>query len=71
MNETNPVPERDRKVCGCPHHKVVPCGIALIGVLFLLQGIGILSVSLVGILWPIVLIVIGGTKLMGRRCNCC
>ena len=55
--------------CSCPHHKVVPLMIILIGVAFLLGALNVLTMSAVGIIWPILLIVAGGTKLGG--CKCC
>ncbi len=57
--------------CKCCHHKVMPLGIALIGVLFLLGALNVLSGEIVNITWPAVLIVIGLAKLMGTKCKCC
>jgi uncharacterized membrane protein len=57
--------------CSCMHHKMVPMYIILIGLIFLLNGLGILSGIATGILWPIVLILIGLQKIVGRKCPCC
>ena len=67
MNEMNKTCE----TCGCPHHKVVPALIVLIGFAFLLQNLNILTTSATAIIWPILLILIGGMKLMKGACKCC
>ena len=56
-------------MCKCNHHKLVPACIALIGLVFLLGQWDILTASAVALIWPILLIVIGVTKLM--KCKCC
>ena len=55
--------------CKCPHHKVVPVALILIGLGFLLQSLNILTASFVGLVWPILVIIIGFVKLGG--CKCC
>jgi hypothetical protein len=55
--------------CKCPHHKVMPVAIILIGLAFLLETFNILSASSVAIIWPVLLIIIGAVKLGG--CKCC
>ena len=57
--------------CKCPHHKMIPLSILLIGVVFLLNAFGMLSMNVVSIIWPILVIVIGGTKMAGNSCKCC
>ncbi len=57
-------------MCKCPHHKVVPAMIVLIGLLFLLNALGSLSSGMLAILWPLALIVIGLMKCCGM-CKCC
>ena len=59
------------KVCNCPHHKVIPLSIILIGLAVLLGATSYLTGTTVNILVGILLIVIGGTKLKGRNCKCC
>jgi hypothetical protein len=61
----------DKKVCKCTHHKVVPTCIALIGLVILLGGMNIFTAGAVNIMWPLLLIVIGLTKMMGPGCKCC
>jgi len=55
--------------CKCPHHRVIPWLIILIGLDFFLGGINVLTWGFVDITWPILLIIAGGTKLVG--CKCC
>jgi hypothetical protein len=57
------------KVCRCPHHKILPWMLILIGLDFLLGATNVLTMEFVSITWPILVIIIGGTKLV--RCNCC
>ena len=57
--------------CPCPHHKVVPLMVLLFGVAFLLQALNVMSMSTVAIIWPILVIIAGGTKLFSNKCTCC
>ena len=59
------------KVCKCPHHKVVPFMIFLLGVDFLFGNLGWISVGFLNVTWPILIIIIGGTKLGRGMCKCC
>lgn len=59
------------KMCNCPHHKIVPGLITLIGLAFLLQYFGVLSASTVDVIWPILLILIGLKKMSSGVCKCC
>jgi len=61
----------DGGMCACPHHKIKPIVIILIGVAFLLQATGTLPATTVAMVWPIGLIIIGVMKLMGGMCGCC
>jgi len=56
-------------VCKCPHHKVMPVILVLIGLDFLLGAIGVLTMSFVSITWPILLIILGCVKMV--RFGCC
>ncbi len=58
-------------MCKCPHHKVVPALIVIVGLAFLLQRFGILSADAVGVIWPLALIVGGLMKAFGGNCSCC
>ncbi len=60
-----------KMMCGCPHHKAVPILIILFGLLFLLGSWNIVSASMVTMGWPIIIILIGLTKLMKAKCGCC
>lgn len=57
--------------CSCPHHKMIPLFIVLIGLAFLLGNLGYLSAKVVGIAWPILLGLIGLQKMLGGKCKCC
>ena len=56
------------KSCKCSHHKIVPVCIALIGLAVLLMKLDVYATTM-GIVWPILLVVIGGTKMV--ECDCC
>jgi hypothetical protein len=49
---------------------MVPLLIILIGLVFLLKGLGWLSASMTDILWPIGLIMLGGQKMFEGLCKC-
>lgn len=57
--------------CNCPHHKMVPIFIILIGLSFLLTTIGWESAMVNSYAWPILLIAIGLQKIFEVRCSCC
>lgn len=59
------------KVCKCTHHFIVPLLITGLGILFLLPQFGILGDQAVGAAWPVLLALIGITKLTSRSCTCC
>lgn len=58
-------------MCSCGHHKVLPIGVVLFGALFLLGALEVLSAATVAVIWPILVIVAGGTMLFGKNCKCC
>ena len=58
-------------VCKCPHHKVVPLMIVLFGLTFFLSALGTITGETRNIIWPIVVIIAGGTKLFEGSCKCC
>ena len=62
-----------KKVCKCPHHKVVPALIILIGLTFLLGSWGTLSASSVNVIWPVLVILAGAMKFGEKAgmCKCC
>lgn len=58
-------------MCKCPHHKMVPLCITLIGLAFFLQAIGVLGQPFVSVAWPVLLTLIGLQKLSSGMCSCC
>jgi len=61
----------DGKNCRCPHHSVMPLLVVLLGVVFLLQALGTVSIGFVNVAWPILVILAGFQKFFNRRCKCC
>lgn len=57
--------------CSCAHHQLVPGLIVLIGLVFLLQALNVLSAAFVSVAWPALLILIGLQKLSRGMCKCC
>ena len=57
-------------MCSCPHHKVMPAGLILIGLVVLAGQLGWVSMAFVAVTWPILLILIGIGKWMGGSCMC-
>ncbi|MDP3779358.1 MAG: hypothetical protein Q8R30_04940 [bacterium] len=57
--------------CGCPHHKIVPMMIFIIGLLFLLNVLNVITAMALSWLWPIALMIAGLMKMMGGGCKCC
>ncbi len=57
--------------CRCMHHKMVPVYLILLGLLFLLTALDVISSDVTNIVWPIFIILIGLQKLLQNRCNCC
>jgi len=64
------MPELNNQQAKCPCRKVIPILIILLGVFFLLQNLGILSIQIVSIIWPIIIILIGLKKLFKGMCKC-
>ena len=65
MNHINNVPG-----CRCKHHVALPILIVLLGVLFLLDALGIVNAGTTAIAWPIIVIIAGLAKLKGGHCPC-
>ncbi len=59
--------EAPKTCCPCKHHVIGPLAIILIGVAFLLSNLGVITGSVVGIIWPILVIIWG----VGKMCKCC
>lgn len=63
---------KDGKKCCCPCHKVNGVLIALIGLSFLLGHLEVISEKIVGIAWPVLLILLGLKNSFGKsKCKCC
>ncbi len=58
-------------MCGCPHHKLVPLVMVIVGSAFLLESLDVLTAATVSMVWPIGLILAGLSKLSGGMCSCC
>lgn len=69
MDEIKTVPSGAS--CSCPHHKMVPVLIFLIGLNFVLVWFGAYSSHASALIWPILLGLIGVFKLCGGMCKCC
>ena len=70
MEDMNNQPKKN--VCPCPHHKVVPAAILIIGLAYLLESLGLGVTSMLrDIVLGLGLVVIGGTKLGENKCTCC
>ena len=59
------------KTCGCPHHKIAPGLLTLIGLTFVLGSFNVIEGSTVAMTWPILLTLIGLQKLFSGMCTCC
>ena len=57
--------------CMCPHHKVVPVAVVLIGLTFILGATQIITPYAVSLIWPTLLVIIGLTKMCSGSCKCC
>jgi len=58
-------------VCKCPHHKVLPLLVVLLGLAFFLEALGVLTSGFVGLVWPILVVLAGLMKLTAGNCKCC
>ena len=59
------------EICECPHHKAIPILVVLLGLVFLLGAINVLTGKVVDIIWPILIIIAGGLKFSEAKCKCC
>lgn len=59
-------------VCKCPHHKMWGVSVVVFGLLFLGGTLGWWSSQVVNIGWPVLVILVGLSKMMkGGMCKCC
>ncbi len=61
--------EMKANVCKCPHHKIIPALAVLFGLDFLAGALGWLPDEAVIIIWPIIIIIGGLSKMV--NCTCC
>jgi len=59
------------KVCNCPHHKVIPIIVLLIGLVVLLSAFNIWSGQVETILIGVLILIVGFVKLKSASCKCC
>ena len=71
MDNMSTAAGHDGTVCNCPHHKFMPILVVAFGVVFLLGYLDVFSMGTVNIIWPIIVIVGGLTRLMESKCKCC
>lgn len=57
--------------CGCPCHMMKGILVILFGLTFLLGTFEVLSQHVVNIIWPILVILVGGGIMMKGKCKCC
>ncbi len=57
--------------CRCPHHSMMGLFITLIALTILSNHLGFLSDGTSGIVWPVLLGLIGLQKGFNRMCKCC
>ena len=58
------------KSCRCPHHKVTPLLIVLIGLTFILRAKAIVTPDAAAIIWGVLLMCIGFQKMARGMCKC-
>lgn len=57
--------------CNCMHHKMIPILVVVFGALFLGQYYGMVMPNVVAMVWPVLVILAGLTKLFKGICKCC
>lgn len=63
--------EGGENMCKCSHHRVTGVLVVLFGLLFLGGNLGWWEGGVVNMVWPVLVIVGGASKLMAGRCKCC
>ncbi|MBI3442926.1 MAG: hypothetical protein HY007_04105 [Candidatus Sungbacteria bacterium] len=58
-------------MCGCMCHKMLSLLVAVFGLVFLLGNLSILTQGAVMVIWPVLVIAAGLTKMMKSKCTCC
>jgi|GEM_PF-1218249 len=57
--------------CACSHRKVMPILVTVFGLVFLLGALNVFTADVVGIIWPIIVIICGLSALFSGKCKCC
>lgn len=63
--------QTNSRSCKCPHHKMGPVLIILLGLLWLLSALDVISLNIVSITLPVIIIVIGLMVLFRGDCPRC
>ena len=58
------------KSCRCPHHKLTPFLVVLIGLTFILRVKGYVTGDAASIIWGVLIMCIGFQKLSRGMCKC-
>ncbi len=62
----------NEKKCGCFCHQFNGYLVAALGLSFLLGHMEVISQKMAGIIWPIIVILLGVKNSIGKgKCNCC
>jgi len=56
--------------CKCAHHKFTPFLIVLIGLTFILKAQGYVAADAAGLIWGVLIMLIGFQKLSRGKCKC-
>lgn len=57
--------------CRCPHHIAIPLIVIAIGVVMLLSVLEVLNGVGVGVIFSLIVIIVGVSMIMNRICGCC
>lgn len=61
----------EKMMCNCPHHKMFPLFLFLLGLGYFLQAMGYLSAGFMPLAWPVLLMLAALSKMFGSMCKCC
>jgi len=57
-------------MCKCPHHKMAPFFLVLIGVVFLLKALNYVTAGAADVIWGVLVMCIGFQKMARGMCKC-
>ncbi|HAZ14131.1 MAG: hypothetical protein A2X86_02805 [Bdellovibrionales bacterium GWA2_49_15] len=66
MENTTPA-----STCCCPCHKMNGILVTLLGLAFLLGNLEVISAKVLGISWPVLVILLGLKNICSDMCKCC